>query len=253
MVLTLFQSVSLSCSLDEFFQHFLADNAPFSLDRYQRNYIKDRDVEVSKWETVGNDTYNRTVTFTHPIKNAMGLGPSAAHTKRRQQLRRFPGYGISLENTTNIEGIPSADAFSVNDHWVIEVESAFLVNLHVRFDTRFTKIALFKAIIEKNVRKETKDWFAGYGKMLQDALAEKTSIASIPPPTEVLVQDDTFVALQAIHATLTSYAQIVVAVLSILLLVMLLQLLSMREAVALLREQAAVRPDVRNAQLANEL
>jgi hypothetical protein len=235
----LLQSLSLSCSLNVFFQQFLADNAPFSLDRYQRDYIKDREVNATKWKSGENDVYTRTITFTHPIKNSLGLGPSSAHTTRRQKLRRFRDYGILLENTTTIEGIPSADAFHVQDHWIIQADGDFRVNLRVRHDTRFTKLALFKAIIEKNVRKETKDWFDGYISMLQAALMEEKSTTESVAASVISMghrDDQTLLALNTIHNTLVRYAVAMFVLLSAMVLLLSLQLVSMRETVVLLRD-----------------
>jgi hypothetical protein len=233
----LLQSLSLACSLDVFFQQFLADNAPYSLDRYQRDYIKDQDVKITTWHVDPDGNYSRTLTFTHPIKNTLGLGPSSAHTTRHQRLCRFRGLGMVLENTTVIGGIPYADAFHVQDHWVIAADGDYIVQVLVCYDTRFTKLALFKAMIEKSVRKETKEWFIGYTTMLQEALMDKSTEVSLAE-TEESTRDETLFAVQAVGKTLTRYAMVIIALLSLLLLVALLQLLSMREAVTLLRKQA---------------
>jgi hypothetical protein len=136
-----------------------------------------------------------------------------------------------------IGGIPSADAFSVQDHWVIAADGDYVVQILVCYDTRFTKLALFKAMIEKSVRRETKEWFIGYTAMLQETLMDKSTAVSLAE-TEESTRDDTLFAVQAVAKTLTRYAMAIVALLSLLLLVALLQLLSMREAVTLLRNQA---------------
>lgn len=231
------QSLSLACSLDVFFQQCLADNAPYSLDRYQRDYIKDQDVKITTWHVDQDGNYSRTLTFTHPIKNTLGLGPSAARTTRHQRLCRFRGHGMILENTTVVGGIPYADAFHVQDCWVIAALDDYKIQIRVCYDTRFTKLALFKAIIEKSVRRETKEWCIGYTTMLQEALMDKSTELSLAE-TEESTRDDTLFAVQAVGKTLTRYAIVIVALLSLLLLVALLQLLSIREAVSLLRNQA---------------
>jgi hypothetical protein len=245
------QSLSLACSLDTFFHHFLADNAPYSLDRYQRDYIKDRDVKITTWHVDQDGNYSRTLTFTHPIKNALGLGPSSARTTRQQRLCRFRGHGMVLENSTIVEGIPYSDAFSVQDHWVITADGAYRVQIRVCYDTRFTKHAFFKAIIEKSVRRETKEWFIGYTAMLQEALMDKSTEVSLAE-TEESTPDDTLFAVQAIGKTLTRYAMVIVALLSLVLLVALLQLLLMREAVSLLRNQATF-PEKETTLIVDEL
>jgi hypothetical protein len=216
----------------------LADNAPYSLDRYQREYVKDQDVKITTWHVDPDGNYSRTLTFTHPIKNTLGLGPSSAHTTRHQRLCRFRGHGMILENTTVIGGIPYADAFYVQDHWAIVADGDYALQMHVCYDTRFTKLALFKAMIEKSVRKETKEWFKGYTTMLQEALMDKSTEVSLADTEGSSTRDDTLFAVQAVGKTLKWYAMIIIALLSLLLLVVLLQLLSLREAVFLLRNQA---------------
>jgi hypothetical protein len=137
---------------------------------------------------------------------------------------------MSLENSTMVEGIPYADAFHVQDHWVITADGACRVQIRVCYATRFTKVALFKTIIEKSVRRETKSWFIGYTTMLQEALMDKSTEVSLAE-TEESTRDDTLFAVQAIGKTLTRYAMVIVALLSLILVVALLQLLVMRDAV----------------------
>jgi len=183
--------------------------------------------------------------FTHPIKNSMGVGPSEARTTRKQRLRRFGNAGLAIENTTTIVGIPSADAFYVKDHWCVEASADVGTSVVVttRFGARFTKRALFKGLIEKNIVKETSDWFAGYAEMLQNVVQEnpvqrqKEKVDnSLLPVTELLRQ---------IAASLDRTAYIGAGLLLLLTLVLALQLLVMRETIALIREEiTALREEV---------
>jgi hypothetical protein len=43
----------------------------------------------------------------------------------------------------------------------------------VTFRIEFTKTTMFKPIIQKNIRQETKNWFQGYVKMLHQVLAQE--------------------------------------------------------------------------------
>jgi VAD1 Analog of StAR-related lipid transfer domain len=148
-------SITLSpCSLQDFFHYFLCDTAKYSLDRYQREYIKDFKVHISNWEEQQQQqhdhddaistSFQRTMTFTHPINNngsssntigtgststssswsssfSSMMGPSAAQTTRHQHLQCFAGYGLVLTNKTIVQGIPSCDSFYVQDKWIVEV------------------------------------------------------------------------------------------------------------------------------------
>jgi hypothetical protein len=247
------ESVILSpCSLQDFFQHFLSNQAKYSLDWYQREYIKDYNVQISNWQRspptpaasaaaldmqqhddldVATATaFQRTMTFTHPINHtdcntnnnnscssitssswsssfSSMISPSAAKTTRHQHLNCFAGFGMVLANKTLVQGIPACDTFYVQDKWIVEVvrhpldvSSSSLtaapppqLRLSVRFEPHFTKRSLLKAIIQNSVRKETKDWMAGYVDMLQGAIQELTARdavnrnsynASSSPPTK---------------------------------------------------------------------
>jgi VAD1 Analog of StAR-related lipid transfer domain len=124
--------------------------------------------------------YSRELSFTHPIKSTMGMGPSEARTKRKQILRRYQQYGMTLENCTTVEGIPAADTFSVHDFWRIEVDGADAVTISANFAPRFTKRTIFKNLIEKSVLKETKAWFVGYKAMILQTMENAEGPISVP-------------------------------------------------------------------------
>lgn len=197
------KSLILSCSLDKFFETFLADDAPFSLLRYQKDHVKDRDLQATKWSTVtsgnlrnvnsSNTVMTRTLCFSHPIKNTIGVGPSEARTTRKQTLERFDNRGILLENITIVEGIPAADTFRLTDQWLIETLDGCAgvdqIKLSSSFEVKFIKRSLLRGIIEKSVRKETGDWWTGYKRMLQTALTEKTGAANAIPDSQQLLKE----------------------------------------------------------------
>jgi len=169
----------------------LADGALYSLDRYQRETIKDFDVNITSWDIGGDDGHVdasvRTLSFCHPVKNSFTT--SEAHTSRRQRLRRFHDYGISLESTTTVKGVPYSDHFYTHDLWLIEATGDGQVTLSARYDTRFTKRCMIKSLINSNVCDETKSWFKGYCLMLQSVIAEDNNeteplITSCPSATE---------------------------------------------------------------------
>ena len=172
--------IVLPCDMDTFFQYFWADHAQHSLEYYQREYVKDQDVQLTGWDLGSDGFFRRTLQFRHPIQNSLGLGPSAADTTRQQKLRTYAGLGITLENKTLVAGIPAADSFYIQDHWVLEAVGENQVRLTVRYDTRFIKRSMFKSIISKSIRKETKEWMAGYLDMVQSVLAEKASHVANP-------------------------------------------------------------------------
>jgi hypothetical protein len=226
--------------LERFYEMFLADGAPYSLDWFQKTY-GDRDIELTGWDVDHTDgtILTRSMTFTHPIKTALGVGPSEARTTRHQRLRRFDNLGIMVENTVIVDNVPSADAFYVQDHWLIEATNDDQVTLSTRFGTRFTKRALFRGMIEKNVVKETSRWCQGYTEMVQAAVAEKLTVEAAAEPK--LVAADTSLSmimepLQRISVSMGRAIAFGAFTLLFLFASLLYQLLLMREAISLMRD-----------------
>jgi hypothetical protein len=169
------ESIILHCTLQAFFDLFLADNAPFSLDRFQREETGDRDIHLEQWAECGEGVLSRKMTFVHPLKGTGGIGATEAKTSREQRLRWYGNLGLTLENTTNVEGVPSADAFFIRDYWLVKaIPGEEQVQFQTCFGTHFHKRAIFKSFIEKSVASQTKQWFQGYARMLQQAIQGET-------------------------------------------------------------------------------
>jgi hypothetical protein len=162
--------LTLLCSLETFFLKFFADDASHSIVRFHREECGDRDVQVTDWDVDADGIFTRNLTFIHPLNNS--LGPSEARTTRKQRLKRYEELGIILENETFVEGVPSADAFYVKDHWLIEASGPAQVTVQQSFESTFTKRAMFRGIIERTIKKETELWMASYAKMLTNALED---------------------------------------------------------------------------------
>lgn len=146
----------------------MANNAPHSLDRFQREDIQDKDVVVTSWQG-DNGVFTRQISFRHQIKSS--FGPSEAPTTRSQRMRRFESKGITLENSTKVENTPASDAFVVEDYWVVSADGEDHVILSVFFAPRFLKRTMFKGIIEKSVKQATAGWFQAYVEKVQKILA----------------------------------------------------------------------------------
>lgn len=177
------QPVTLPCSLSTFFRLFLANDAPYSIDKYQRgDSVKSIHIKITPWEKDPSDeaALVRTLEFHHPVSKALGVGPSHAPTKKRSRLQRYPGCGLCFTNTTTVEGLPGTDCFVLEDQWLVEAAPTTEVStpqviLSARFGPNFTKYTFLKSIITKNVRSGNKEWFEGYKKMVQSALKENAN------------------------------------------------------------------------------
>jgi hypothetical protein len=225
---------------------FFANEASYAIEKYQREVIGDKDIQFSKWKKRPSShppSFDRVVNFIHPLKNS--VGPSQAKTTRQQHFRRFGNYGMSLQNSTVVEGIPAADCFRVEDRWTIErVSGEESLKMAVSFRIVFMKRTMFKPIIQKNIRQETKNWFRGYASMLQRALTDdgKKGVASTEPLPSTPVESDavetTTNALTEGSLKSVSHLELMVKAGTIfLVLVLILQAFSMQRSLWSLQNQ----------------
>jgi hypothetical protein len=235
---------------------FIADQAPYSIAKYQREKIGDQNITVSKWN-VTSPCHIRNISFLHPLKNS--IGPTKAKTTREQKFQRFGSHGMTLGNSTVVEGIPAADCFRIEDVWIIQRDptSSCRLVLTVSFRMVFTKRTMLKSLIQRNIRQETKNWFKGYTTMLQQVLAssQKSSIGGVPPPAPQAPSDDTNVAQEIAELDLPIEAAIpwdldLVALgkvgLAFLLVLLCLQVWWMRQALL------SVQSDMKQVRLQNQ-
>jgi hypothetical protein len=152
----------LNCSLSDFFDRFLADDAPHSLASYQENVIGDTQVKATNWILADNECMTRTISFCHPIGNNFGIGPSSTMATRKQILHRYGDFGLSLATTTNVIGIPASDAFHVADQWLVEQISSDQISFTALHGIIFKKRTVFKRLIETSTTSEIQKWYKGY-------------------------------------------------------------------------------------------
>jgi hypothetical protein len=208
--------------------------------------IGDKGIQFSKWKkrpSTHPPSFDRVVNFIHPLKNA--VGPSQAKTTRQQHFQRFGNYGMSLQNSTIVEGIPAADCFRVEDRWTIErVSGEKSLKMAVSFRIIFMKRTMFKPIIQKNIRQETKNWFRGYASMVQRALTDdgNKGVAITEPlpstPTETDAIETTANVLIEGSLKSVSYLELTAKAGTILfVLVLILQAFSMQRSLWSLQNQ----------------
>ena len=185
------QSITLPCSLEMFMDLFFSNEASFPIAKYQTEVIRDRELTYTKWRK-NSDTvppvFDRDALFTHPLNNT--LGPSEAKTCRQQRFQRFGTLGATLQNTTNVQGVPGADCFTVEDRWIVESISDSAVRFTVYFQINFSKRTMIKPLIQKNIKMETKKWFQGYVTFLQRALHEDSDRKETSPSLVAPSDDD---------------------------------------------------------------
>ncbi len=218
---------------------FLSNDATFPIFRYQQESILDKNVLYSKWKKrseIYPPSFDRDISFVHPLNNS--VGPTQAKTNRQQSFKRFGTLGATLENVTIVNGVPGADCFRVEDRWSIESLSESSVQLTVTFQIVFSKRTMFKPIIQKNVKIETKKWFQGYAKFLRHALHEDDKkdgvpLLSLDSDMEPLVGMEQAHAVSGLHSPTVAIAVGLFLVFSVLLL----QLFFLQKSVFVLQDE----------------
>lgn len=178
---TVLHEIHLPCSLDEFYEQFIANDCPHSFGSFQKSTIGDFELEVKKWEknkeSSATNSSNRIITFRHPLKHK--LGPKDASMEKRQQLHLIPGHGILLKSCTYGKGFPAADAFHVEDMWIIEPRNADEsgrrgsgsgISMSVFFQIQYSKSTMFKKMIDASTKQEYTQMYDKYVDMVTSAL-----------------------------------------------------------------------------------
>jgi hypothetical protein len=102
-----------------------------------------------------------------------------------------------LRNITKVEGIPMADCFQVMDQWIFQPSGTRdhdrpCLTLSVSFQVDFVKRTMFKSLIQKNVKSETKKWFSGYVEVLRSVLEQRSQVtaSTVAPGAQFDVDKD---------------------------------------------------------------
>lgn len=193
-------------TMDEFYNHFLSDDAQWSFQVFQRRIIKDDNIQVTPWKDMNqkdNDCkgkgsskhspstttmqQSRLMSFIHP--RSAKLGPSTAQTRKEQicTLYKKPSQGIVLYSKTSLEEVPYSDCFVVEEKWIIEPfpkskrTTKHNTNsvtpgcqLSIKFKVNFIKSTLMKKVIYNQTKQEIKDWFDMYIKFLQGCVGNES-------------------------------------------------------------------------------
>lgn len=162
---TIVDGVMLNCSLSNFFDLFLSDDAINSLSSFHQKEIGDTEIQITKWIYDHSGLMNRTISFRHAIANKLGIGPSSTLVTQKQNLERYGNFGICMKTTTHITGVPASDTFYVSTKWLIESDDSN-INLKVLNAVIFTKRSLFKRAILSSSREEAKAFYERYVAMI---------------------------------------------------------------------------------------
>mmetsp|Transcript_22983 Transcript_22983/g.33927 ORF Transcript_22983/g.33927 Transcript_22983/m.33927 type:complete len:296 (+) Transcript_22983:42-929(+) len=160
------ESLVLSCSLNEFNEMFLSDEA----DKSFAHFLEDTgelEVGTTPWKLSEDDEFSltRKISYLHPVN--VPMAPPQARALKEQCYRRFDDHGICVDTQTVVQDVPKADCFYVDDRLIVEPVEEGGVRLTWRFEMRFTSWTMFRRIIETTTRKETKSFMDKYKSMLE--------------------------------------------------------------------------------------
>ncbi|KAL7549637.1 hypothetical protein ACHAWF_012907 [Thalassiosira exigua] len=164
------KSLTLPCSVDEFYHYVLEDNATHSIGKFMKD-IGELDVSLTPWEPSSTpspkEPTKRTIQYTHPVNAPMA--PPTAKARKQQVLYKFGSIGVCLETCTLVEEVPMADCFVVDDRlWVNEAEDGTGgCTVAVTFQIRFVKSTFFRRIIETQTRKEYEAFWSKFADMIK--------------------------------------------------------------------------------------
>lgn len=175
--LSIVQDMSLKCSLDQFFDRFLADEAEFSMAKYMQSR-GDSQIVTSHWKSQDDDRIQtRIIHYRHPV-NAP-LAPPQAGARKEQTLSRFGNLGLCLETRTIVDDVPMCDCFHVDDRIRIQrsPQQNDVTTISIEFQITFVKSTLFKSIIAKTTHEEMHNFLKNLGEYISQAQG-----GGSPPP-----------------------------------------------------------------------
>lgn len=152
-------SESLPISVAEFFQLFMADDAPHSFQLYYESQ-KSYNVSVTKWGEMSSLLgYSREMKFIKPLYVP---GLSSTRCTNVQRYRRFSEQGLVVCESTCMEDVPGASTFTVEDMIAVKTISKDKISLEINFEVRFIKSTMFRVFIEKSTGAEMQKYFIDF-------------------------------------------------------------------------------------------
>lgn len=182
---------TVDISLGEFFATFLADRAPFGLDRFQL-LMGESEVEMGEWTREGDDgrhgsrsgiAMRRRSRFRKPVKT---FGIDSTLAEKNAQLTIYPDCGIVLTAVTLLDEsspVPGASCFGVHDSMVIREIDSGSVAVSIFFEIRFTRQTLLQYFIELESNRNTLQYLNSYLLYLKE---NRVGTLTTTPSTKLL-------------------------------------------------------------------
>lgn len=172
-------STNLSISIDGFFTHFLADDAPFSLAKFHE-FQGDEEVANTPWATSQwnekESEQTREIRFVRRLNSP--IGPSSTRTTKMQRCRQFGTRGIVVNTVMSMEDIPYRDCFTIEDRWVAEPVDPETTRVRFEFQVVWSKTTIWKRRIEYSSKQDLEKFYEAYVHAAHTYLDELQSSSS---------------------------------------------------------------------------
>ncbi|KAL3936973.1 MAG: hypothetical protein SGARI_002334 [Bacillariaceae sp.] len=101
----------------------------------------------------------RTISYMHPVSNPMA--PPMARATKTQRLERYSRQSLLIQTFTDVQDVPMADCFVVEERLLIEA-SGIELQFSSYFKITFTKDTMFRGIIDRQTSQEFREYMENY-------------------------------------------------------------------------------------------
>ena len=164
-------AVVMTGTIEEFFQKFIADDAPLSYQKYQAN-TGDKEVEVEPWAASSSASAlagcTRDMRFLKPV--AIPAKPFA-RALMIQRYQRFGDSGFTIASSTRMEDVPYCDFFTVEVLLIAKSSGDNELTVSTSYEVKFIQSTMFRRFIEGSTNPDVKKWnedFVNYIKEVRE-------------------------------------------------------------------------------------
>ena len=220
---TAVEKQELPCSLESFFELFVANDAKYSVPKFMEE-SGDEELHCSPWvDDPDGVKKTRTIEYNHPINAPMA--PPMAGARKEQIYKTFGKHGMVLETRTYVSDVPMTDCFYVRDQILVEPIDDNMVSITMSFDLEFVKSTMFRSIIMRTTKGEFENFMQRLASFISKSLGQASSVAPPPPkaPTPTL-------PLSPVSAVIPKFVAAVLCTVLILQIWIIMDIRSMKVA-----------------------
>ncbi|GMH86959.1 hypothetical protein TrVE_jg3484 [Triparma verrucosa] len=144
---------SIPSKIPTVFSKFISDSAEFNLLAYHTR-LGDESITITPWSD-----YKREINFT--CKTGSPIGPEKSRAIKSQTIKIHPN-GFKVTTETRLLDVPNGDAFYVTECFCVIEDGDDRIFILDGFEVNFVKSTMFKSIIERKTKEETRKWVKKY-------------------------------------------------------------------------------------------